>query len=62
VDLASLLNREPGRIAIAIPFQASRVIPSVLGVRQHLGFTGSQFGIVTSLLPVLARGKVALVF
>jgi hypothetical protein len=62
VDRASFLNREPGGIAIAIPFQTSHVIPFVLSVRQRLGFSGTQFGIVTSLLPVLASREVTLVF
>ena len=43
MDRPSLLNREPGRIAIAVAFQASRVIPLMLGVSQCFGFSGSQF-------------------
>ena len=62
MDRASLLNRKSGRIAIAVPFQASRVIPLVLCVGQRLGFGGSQLCIVTSLLSVLARREVALLF
>jgi suppressor of ftsI len=61
MDLMSLLNGEPGRITIAIPFQTSRVIPPMLGVSQHFGFGGTQFGIVTSFLPALASREVALV-
>src|SRR5579864_470179 len=62
VDRASLVSGEPGRITIAVPFQASCVISCVLRVRQCLGFGGSQVGIVTSVLPVAASRQVALVF
>ncbi len=42
VNRASLLNCKSGRIAIAVPFQASRVIALVFGVGQRFGFGGSQ--------------------
>ena len=58
----SLRGREPGRIAIAVPLQTSRVIALVLGVSQRLGFRGSEFCIVTSFLAVLASREVAQVF
>ena len=62
MDRTGLLKGESGRIAIAVPFQTSGVIPLVFGVRQHLGFSGTQFCIVTSLLPVLVSREVSLVF
>lgn len=62
VDCASLFDREPGRIAIAGPFQTSRVIPLMLDVSQHHGLSATQLCVVTSLLPVLAGREVTLMF
>ena len=42
-DRMGFLNRESGRIAIAVPFQTSRVIPLMLRVSQSLDFGGTQF-------------------
>ena len=60
VDRTSLLNGEPRRIAVAVPFLASRVISLVFGVSQRLGFGGSQPGIVTRFQSVFAGREVAL--
>ena len=62
MNCTSLPNCEPGRIAIAIPFQAGRVIALVFGISQRLGFGSSQFRVVTSFLTVLAGREIALVF
>src|SRR5450631_2393675 len=60
VDRASLLNREPGRIAVAVPFLACRVIPLVFCVRKRLGFGGGQLCIVTSFLSLFAGRVITL--
>jgi len=62
MDRPSLFGGKPGRIAVAVSLQTSRVIPLMLGVRQCLGFSDTEFGIVTSILPVLASREVALMF
>lgn len=41
VDRPSLLNGKPGRVAIAVAFQTSRIIALVFGVGQRLGFRDS---------------------
>ena len=60
MDRTSLLKCESGRIAIAVPCQASRVIPLVFGVSQHLSLAGRQLFIITRFLSVLAGREVAL--
>ena len=62
MDRSSLVNREAGSIAIAVPSQASCVIPLVFGIGQALGLRCSQVGVVTSFHPVSASREVALVF
>ena len=62
MDRASLLNREPGGVAVAVAFQTSSVIPLMLGVSQCFGFGSAQAGIVTGFLTILASRKVTLVF
>jgi hypothetical protein len=57
----SFVNGKPGRIAIAVSLQTSRVVALMLGVSQGLGFSGIQFGIVASFQSVFASQEVALV-
>jgi len=49
-----LLDGKSRSVAIAVPFQTSRVIAFVLCVRQCLGFWSSQSCVVTRFLPVFA--------
>src|SRR5579864_1067898 len=62
MDRLSFRKGKPGRVAIALPLQASRVIALMLGVSQCLGFSGTQLGIITGFLAVLTGRQITLVF